>query len=130
MRGDCLQLLASYLRDRRQAVCIRGTYSDYKTTNISVPQGSILGPLLFILYVNEIPTISDRFVATMFADDCTLTFANSLISNLINDCNEDLAMFKLWSDANRLTINASKTNCLFISNVSETPPPGSIKYIY
>ena len=126
VRGDCLQLLASYLRDRRQAVCIRGTYSDYKTTNISVPQGSILGPLLFILYVNEIPTISDRFVATMFADDCTLTFANSLISNLINDCNEDLAMFKLWSDANRLTINASKTNCLFISNVSETPPPGSI----
>ena len=126
VRDNCLQLLRSYLKDRKQAVNIRDTFSDYKTTNISIPQGSIIGPLAFLLYVNEIPNISSRFQVTMFADDCTLSFANSDINNLINECNEDLARFKVWSNANRLTINTNKTNCLYISNLNESPSYGSI----
>ena len=61
----------------------------------------------------------------MFADDCTLIFTN--INSLITECNDDLALFKSWSDANRLTINTSKTNCLFISNRFYTPSPGCIQ---
>ena len=126
VRGGALQFISSYLKDRQQAVNIRNKCSDTKISNISVPQGSILGPLLFLIYINEIPSISQLFTPTMFADDCTLTMTGSNLDNLINECNRELATFKSWSDANRLTINVSKTNCLLISNVFNTIPPNSL----
>ena len=125
VRGIALQLLSSYLANRKQRVEINNTYSNLITTNISIPQGSVLGPLLFLLFINCLPNISRKFLPTMFADDCTLSFRNNNLDNLINDCNEELMKFKLWSDANRLTINIEKTNCLFISNIFN-PPHGRI----
>ena len=125
VRGKALQLLASYLANRKQCVQINDTYSNFITTNMSIPQGSVLGPLMFLVFINCLPNISQKFLPTMFADDCTLSFRNTDINNLISDCNEDLTLFKLWSDANRLTINVEKTNCLFISNIFY-PPHGSI----
>ena len=74
MRGKPLELIASYLRDRQQFVSIRNCQSKTVVTNISVPQGAVLGPLLFLIYVNEIPNLSQFFIPTMFADDCTLEF--------------------------------------------------------
>ena len=126
VRGKPLQLIASYLQDRQQFVSIRNFKSKTFVTNISVPQGSVLGPLLFLIYVNEIPNLSQYFVPTMFADDCTLSFTSNSVDVLISECNSDLATFKAWSDANRLTINIDKTNCLFISNVASSAPTGSI----
>ena len=126
VRGNCLSLIASYLRDRSQSVCINGKFSNNLITNISVPQGSVVGPLLFLAYTMEIPSISNYFTTTMFADDCTLSIAGDELDQLINTCNAELATFKAWSDANRLTININKTNCILVSNSHLSLPEASI----
>ena len=108
VQGMALKLLTSYLRDRKQCVRVNNSCSNFITTNISVPQGSVMGPLLFLLYINDLPNLSPNFLPTMFADDCTMSFQSDNIFELINDCNNDLILFKSWSDANRLTINIDK----------------------
>ena len=86
----------------------------------------MVGPLLFLTYVMEIPLISNHFTTTIFADDCTLSIAGNDLDQLIYTCNAELATFKAWSDANKLTINFNKTNCLFISNIHNSLPEASI----
>ena len=72
VRGLPLQWFASYLRDREHCVRIGDTQSEYKTLNISIPQGSILGPLLFIIYINDFPSVTGDLSTVLFADDTTL----------------------------------------------------------
>ena len=105
---------------------VRKAKSVSRIVNIGVPQGSILGPLLFLVYVNEIPSISQKFSTTMFADDCTLTFCDSNLNQLLSDCNDEIAHFKSWSDSNRLTINVDKTVGMLISNPNVNLPTNSI----
>ena len=108
VRGPALNFFKSYLSNRQQFVAINDSCSERLITNISVPQGSVVGPLLYIIYVNEIQNLSQNFIATSFADDCTLCFIDQSMDNLISTCNYDLNIFKAWSDANRLTINIEK----------------------
>ena len=124
--GEALLWISSYLKNRKQSVYIGGKFSDTKVTNISVPQGSVLGPLLFLIYINELPSVSRIFAPTMFADDCTLNVIGSNIQDIIADCNTELASFKSWADANRLSINIDKTKCLFSSNIHSYDLNGSI----
>ena len=121
IRGSFHKLLSSYLSNRKQFISIGDSSSSLIDINIGVPQGSVLGPLLFLIYVNEIPFLSCNYRPTLFADDCTLSFVGSNIEELINMCNRDLQTFKLWSDSNRLTINLAKTKCLFVSNIEYLP---------
>ena len=127
VRGTALEFTKSYLNNRKQFVSINGAYSAELTTNISIPQGSVLGPLLYLVYVDEIQNLSQNFIVTSFADDCTLSFIDNSINNLVTTCNHDLNIFKSWSNANRLTINIEKTNCILISNILDSVPIGSIK---
>ena len=127
IRGTALEFVSSYLSNRKQFVSINDSCSTILTTNISVPQGSVLGPLLYLAYVAEIQNISQNFIATSFADDCALSFIDNSVANLLDTCNHDLNIFKSWSDANRLTINIEKTNCILISNILGSVPLGSIK---
>ena len=127
LRSRPLQLLASYLRNRLQYVSIGNVTSCAVVSNISVPQGSILGPLLFLVYVNEIPILSNKFFPTSFADDCTLSMANANLDKLVVDCNSELMRFRLWSDSNRLTLNIDKTNCMLISNSFDLLPDDAFK---
>ena len=127
VRGIALNFFQNYLSNRQQFVAINNSYSNKLVTNISVPQGSVLGPLLYLTYVNEIQNLSTNFIATSFADDCTLSFAGHSTPDLLNICNHDLKIFKTWSDANRLTINIEKTNCMLISNLIDYIPNGFIK---
>ena len=115
--GTAHKLLTSFLYNRKQYVSFSNATSDVKTINIGVAQGSILGPLLFLLFMNDLPQLSNHFRPTMFADDCVLQFSNSNLSNLVETCNNELSLFKDWSDSNRLTINLDKTNCMLVSNV-------------
>ena len=125
--GVTLKLVHSYLIKRHQIVSIRNSKSSAKISSIGVPQGSVLGPLLFLVYVNEISNVSNQYIPTMFADDCTLSFQNSSLSSLIQECNSELSKFKSWSDSNRLTLNLEKTTCLFISNIHDSILQDSIK---
>ena len=72
--GTALLFFTNFLKNRQQYVQYKSAVSSLKTSNIGVPQGSILGPVLFLMLINDLPTLSNNFVATMFADDCSLQF--------------------------------------------------------
>ena len=75
VRGVALLWFQSYLSNRMQYVSINGNNSEYKSVESGVPQGSILGPLLFLIYINDFPKSSNFFKFNLFADDSTLSFS-------------------------------------------------------
>ena len=117
IRGIPLGLFSSYLSDRYQAVKVNGVMSGFRSIDTGVPQGSVLGPILYLIYVNELPNISNVFSTCLFADDTTLIFKSSNIYELSNACQIGLECFFRWCCANRLSINISKTNMMLFSNI-------------
>ena len=80
-RGSTLNFLKSYLENRRIRIRSNGTKSDFFYVSHGVPQGSILGPILFLLYVNDLPNVS-KFETTLFADDTNLHLSNTSLKQL------------------------------------------------
>ena len=93
IRGIPLELFKSYLDERYQAVKVNNVISEFKPINAGVPQGSVLGPILYLIYVNELPDISDQFSTCLFADDTTLIFENSNKYRLFNQCDYGVNLF-------------------------------------
>ncbi len=115
--GNLLTWISSYLSDRKQKVVINGVKSDPKSINASVPQGSILGPLLFLVYVNDI--VDDlETLPYLFADDTSLfsTIDPKNTVETFNKINNDLEKLAHWSAQWRVTFNAAKTVYMIISN--------------
>ena len=117
IRGSPLQLFKSYLDERYQAVKVKNVISAFKPINTGVPQGSVLGPILYLIYVNELPNISDQFSVCLFADDTTLIFKNYCKYDLFRQSDYGVNLFFSWCCANRLSINISKTNMMLFSNI-------------
>lgn len=115
---EATNLIFSYLDKRQQAVFYDGVLSNYLPILSGVPQGSVLGPILFSLYVNDLPSILRFCCIHLFADDVQLYFDCSGFSQvqISSMLNEELERIRVWSDTNSLKLNASKTNALFISN--------------
>ena len=78
-----------------------------------VPQGSILGPLLFLLYVNDLKNASSVLDPIMFADDTNLFYTNSNMQKLLSTMNEELASINQWFTSNKLSLNPKKTKYSF-----------------
>ena len=119
IRGIALNLMKSYFANRSQQVQLGDSFSQSLPINIGVPQGSVLGPILFLIYVNEIPCISNLFSTCMFADDTSLLFSGKFSDNLVRTCNEGLDLFTDWCCANRLSVNVDKTKYILFSNFSK-----------
>ena len=98
----------SYLNNRTQFVEIAGMKSSLLTMYCGVPQGSILGPLLFLLFINDLP-LSTNFFTLLFADDTTFQLQNSNLRSLFDTANAELIKAKNWFQSNKLTLNVSKT---------------------
>ena len=113
IRGTCLALLKSYRSERKQFVEFNGVKSSLANITTGVPQGSILGPLLFIIYTNAISNACDIFKSIFYADDTTLmstlTAFNSHGKNSVSDnINEEIAKIDEWLKLNKLSLNVKK----------------------
>jgi hypothetical protein len=113
-RGIVLEWFQSYLNDRKQYVCFNSCNSSMKDILCGVPQGSILGPLLFILYVNDIVNVSTILKFVLFADDTTITYSHKDIGNQYDVINKELEKVNNWFKVNKLSVNASKTNFMLL----------------
>ena len=91
-----------------------------------VPQGSILGPLLFLLYVNDLPNIID-LSGILFADDTCVLSSSKSLSTVVKDTNEKLKRLDKWFITNMLTVNYTKTNYMVFSGTRSSPFNGTIR---
>ena len=108
-----LDLFRSYLSKREQVVEVNGVLSDWGTIKHGVPQGSILGPLLFLLYINDISKSSNILQFFLFADDTTVFYsADPNDPNTEKILNEELEKVSGWLAANKLSLNVKKSNFL------------------
>ena len=112
IRGPAYSWIKSYLSERKQFVYIDGHNSNMLNIQCGVPQGSILGPLLFLIYVNDIINSSKILNFIMFADDTTVIASHKNIGELINILNLELINVSSWFKCNKLSLNISKTNCM------------------
>jgi retron-type reverse transcriptase len=108
IKGITLEWFKSYLGNRAQAVNINATLSDFKNIDIGIPQGSILGPLLFIIFVNSLSNSVDC-KCTMYADDTTLLCTANDSSTLQSKLQCNLSKIADWFKKNNLTLNIKKT---------------------
>ena len=106
--GIAFEWFSSYLTGRQQFVEIDGVSSDSLTLSTGVPQRSILGPLLFLIYMNDIPNGSKLFEYVLYADDTTLFSTIQISGALPNDINNHLAEVYNWLAVNKLSLNVKE----------------------
>ena len=110
IRGTDNKWFYSYLEKRKQFVTIYSVSSDTRIIKCGVPQGSILGPLLFIWYVNDIMNVSQLVNLILFADDTNMFISDNDLTSLVVKANDELSKLSLWFRVNRLSLNVKKTN--------------------
>ena len=109
-RGRALSWFSSYLEGRRQSVVHSGARSSALEINCGVPQGSVLGPILFLIYINDLVRLKISGDFTLFADDTSILWHDREIDHLKQNIISDLLIIKEWCDSNRLCFNLSKTH--------------------
>ena len=107
---QAIKMLDSYLANRSYSIFMGGIKSESIPLNIGVPQGSVMGPLLFIIYINDIFKLKTSSQLVLFADDTTISFASIDMSSLKTTMETDLDLLDNWLKHNRLTVNWAKTN--------------------
>ena len=113
IRGIPLNLLKSYLSNRKQYTFVNGSKSTELLIDIGVPQGSVLGPLLFLLYINDLPNAS-LLLTRLFADDTCLLFSAKTIDELQIVINREMRKIEHWMSCNKLSINYKKTKYMLL----------------
>jgi hypothetical protein len=108
IKGVALDWFKSYLAERQQIVDINGTLSKTKKIKISILQGSILGPILFLCFINDLYRVTN-FLTLMFADDTFCLKSNTDLKTLIQNVNREINLMAIWFRANKLAVNISKT---------------------
>ena len=108
-----LKRFRNYLSDRTQITVINTVNSNISFIHCGVPQDSILRPLLFLIYINDLPNCNLLSGVRMYADDNNLIYSSKNPDDLFSSHTHDHANLKQWLDSNRLSLNVLKTKCLF-----------------
>ncbi|XP_039287857.1 solute carrier family 22 member 13 [Nilaparvata lugens] len=119
IKQPALQWFRSYLKDRVQYVQINESLSGLEQVDYGVVQGSTLGPILFLIYVNNLPLLSIKSKFFLFADDTAVVSTGKLWDDAYRNATADLSRIKAWFDHNSLTVNISKTKYMPISKNNE-----------
>src|SRR6266516_301111 len=121
IRGVALDFITSYLSNRCQFVEIDGTISSSLNVTCGVPQGSTLGPTLFLLYINDLSLCSKLLKLLLFADDTTVSYSSSDINLLVDTVNKELELLQNWFNLNKLSLNPLKSSYMIFSNQKQDP---------
>ena len=116
IRGLAYRWFENYLFNRRQFVSIGNVSSEYTDLICGIPQGSTLGPILFLIYINDIHTCSKLLSIRLFADDTNVFYSDKNLNNLEQIINEELIKLTDWLRANKLSLNISKSKYMLISS--------------
>ena len=116
IRGVALKWLTDYLSDRKQFVEYDSCASSYKDITCGVPQGSILGPLLFLIYINDLANVSEKMFSLFFADDSSLFLSGHKPDDLINEMNNEMKYITEWLSTNKLSLNIDKTHYMLFKS--------------
>ena len=109
IRGNILDWFKNYLNNKEQFTFIDNTHSDKKNISCGIPQGSVLGPLLFLIYINDIPNVSKKLYSILFADHTSVFLEGNNLNSLSTIINEELNKISVWLAFNKLTLNIEKS---------------------
>ena len=120
--GNVLKWAESYLTARQQQVFVGSSLSNYQVTSAGVPQGSVLGPLFFLIYIND---IADHLlsITRIFADDTSLAFTASNVADIEGIINHDLHFISNWSNQWLVDLNPNKTEAMLFTLKKNVPLP-------
>ena len=110
--------ISSFLSDRQQRVCINGCHSNWGSVTSGIPQGSVLGPILFVIYINDLPEMVNNSTVYLFADDTNIFKEISCFAD-IDDLQEDLTALQEWSDKWLLRFHPDKCVVLSLGKTKE-----------
>ena len=116
IRGTPLAWFKSYLSERKQYVSVNGSNSSHLEVTFGVPQGSVLGPLLFLIYINDLPLSSSKLTFYLFSDDTNIYYDAENLYQLQRVINKELKKVKTWLDVNKLSLNIDKTNYIIFKS--------------
>ena len=111
----------SYLTNRKQYVEVNGASSDVLDVMCGVPQGSVLGPLLFLIFINDLPAVCKKLKFYLFTDDTNIYFESDSLDLLGKTMNKELKKVDKWLTTNRLALNVDKSHFALFHSSSNIP---------
>ena len=120
IRGKAGDWFQSYLNNRKQFCSLNGQQSKARDATCGIPQGSCLGPLLFIIYLNDLEKCLKFSRASIYADDTSITIASDDVAKLVEDAHQELSNLSEWMRVNKLSPNPKKTEFMVIGHPLKT----------
>lgn len=116
-----VELVTSYLSNRKQICCVNGVLSDARNIYNGVPQGSIIGPLLFNIFINDLLKLPLRGFLQCYADDAVSKYRAQSLPQIQEMMQNDLEIMQQWFSANKMSINTKKTNFMLFTTTHSSP---------
>ena len=127
VQGVELAWFSNYLTERKQRVVMNGVPSQWTEISTGIPQGSILGPLLFVIFVNDLPSVVEECTVNLYADDTALYSVHSDPGELSRRVQEDLQRVAEWITRNGLRMNVNKTQLLVLNRKGKQSTADSVQ---